>query len=68
MTSREDRKMILEAVAEAHKGGARLVKISEIIGVDCKTLRRWSAAEALNHGGVLGIFPPKKTKIAVSRA
>ena len=50
MTSLEDRKAILEAVAEARDGGARLAKVSEIIGVDCKTLRRWSTKEALIKG------------------
>lgn len=50
MTSLEDRQQILEAVAQARNCGARLVKISEIIGVDCKTLRGWSRPEALRLG------------------
>ena len=50
MTSLEDRQQILEAVAQARGSGARLAKISEVIGVDCKTLRRWSRPEALSLG------------------
>jgi transposase InsO family protein len=50
MTSLDDRKAILETVAEARGKGARLSTICDVIGVDPKTLRRWSTADALNHG------------------
>ena len=50
MTSLEDRKAILVSVAEARAKGARLSAISDIVGVDVRTLRRWSTAEALAGG------------------
>jgi len=50
MTSLEDRKAILDSVAEARNNGARLAAISDVIGVDARTLRRWSTADALKKG------------------
>ena len=50
MTSLEDRKAILASVAEARATGARLSAISDVIGLDARTLRRWSTADALNEG------------------
>lgn len=50
MTSLEDRKAILASVAEARATGARLSAISDVIGLDARTLRRWSTAGALNEG------------------
>ena len=50
MTSLEDRKAILDSMAEARDKGARLTAIGDIIGVDVRTLRRWSTATALAEG------------------
>jgi len=50
MTPLDDRKVILETVTEASRSGARQSAICEVIGVDPRTLRRWSTAEALTYG------------------
>ena len=41
---------IMDAVAEARRRGAHQSAVCEIIGVDPRTLRRWSTAEALRDG------------------
>ena len=50
MTPLEDRKVILASVAEARANGARLSAISDVVGVDARTLQRWSTKEALATG------------------
>jgi transposase InsO family protein len=50
MTTLEDRKTMLASVAQAQATGARLSAISDVVGVDARTLRRWSTAEALAEG------------------
>ncbi len=50
MTSLEDRQAILSAAEEAREQGARLSAICEVIGVDRRTLQRWSGPEALTRG------------------
>lgn len=50
MTSLEDCKAIMSAAEEAREKGARLSAICEVIGVDRRTLQRWSGPEALTCG------------------
>lgn len=64
MTSLEDRKAILESVAEARDKGARLTAIGDVIGVDPRTLRRWSTAGALTEGDRR---PTAERQVPVSR-
>ena len=45
MTSSPDRKEILELVNEAEQAGARLSRISELLGLHARTLRRWREAQ-----------------------
>jgi hypothetical protein len=50
MTPLEDCKVILASVAEARANGALLSAISDVVGVDARTLQRWSTEEALAKG------------------
>ena len=45
MTSNPDRKELLELVDEAEQAGARLSRISELLGLHARTLRRWREAQ-----------------------
>jgi hypothetical protein len=46
----EDRQDIAQAVAQAHKAGARLRPACELAGITVRTLQRWKAGDGLVCG------------------
>ena len=45
MIGLEDRRKIAQAIQEARQNGARLRKACEIVGIDARTLQRWSGKD-----------------------
>ena len=45
MIGLEDRRKIAQAIEEARQSGARLRKACEIVGIDARTLQRWSGKD-----------------------
>jgi predicted component of type VI protein secretion system len=45
MTGLEDRRALARAVETAHAAGARLAPACAVVGIDARTLRRWTAED-----------------------
>ena len=50
MTHLEDRQALLNAIAEARTGGARLASACALAGIDARTVQRWQTGDGLPRG------------------
>jgi len=50
MIGLEDRRKLAQSIEVARRGGARLKKACEIVGIDARTLQRWKTGQGLVSG------------------